>query len=283
MTDDVEAVRAAYERTVAAGTARITCGSETHWQLPQMPEKQQRSAAQQAVIGIGTTVAKSVGKGLLRLITRKADPWHRQATGYVDLLGRRMQIDYGSFAELQIGDQEWSGRSGRPLDTLPAQQVRQSSPLWTLELLAGVDHATRSASDPDESDPNESGTNDSGPNESSTAESDPDGAVDLGWQRFSATASLPAAIAVHGRSMSTPARDRYEDLLAIPVTVWIDDDGFLRRVQCKLRDETYADRTVLTLHEFGVDVDHLDWSRLPTFRSPEEAWNVGDRARRAGS
>ena len=254
MSDDVDVVRTAYESTVAAGPTRITCDTETHWQLPQMPEPPKRNAAQQAAIGIGKTAAKAVGKGFLRLISRRDELWNQHGEGLVDCATRRMMLDYGHFAMLQIGDEQWSGRSGRRLATLPAGNVRTTSPLWLLELVAGVDHASRLGPDPTDVDQS-------------------------GWHGYAATASLPAAIAVHGRSMSSPAQDRYEDLLAIPFEVWIDDADLIRRIVIKTDTETNQDRTTLTLREFDVDIEHLDWTRLPTFRSPEEAWKVSDRSR----
>lgn len=46
-------------------------------------------------------------------------------------------IDYGSFAQVQIQGQQWSGRSGRPLSTLPAEPATVASPLWLIDMISG--------------------------------------------------------------------------------------------------------------------------------------------------
>jgi hypothetical protein len=62
--------------------------------------------------------------------------------------------------------------------------------------------------------------------------------------------------------VAAPAVDRFEDLLALPIEVCIDE-RHVRRIRC----ETGHGVKTLELWGFGVDVDRLDWTRLPTFRS----------------
>ena len=59
---------------------------------------------------------------------------------------------------------------------------------------------------------------------------------------------------------------RFEDLLALPVEVWLDAQH-VRRVRYRPEHLTET----LELWDFGVALDDLDWTRLPAFRSPDEA------------
>jgi len=69
--------------------------------------------------------------------------------------------------------------------------------------------------------------------------------------------------------IAAPARTRFEDLLALPVEVWIEDTQ-IRRIRFSFEGiEQHTD--TLELWDFGVSLDDLDWTRLPTFRSPDEA------------
>jgi hypothetical protein len=63
-----------------------------------------------------------------------------------------------------------------------------------------------------------------------------------------------------------PPVERFEDLRALPVTVWIDGQH-VRRIRFESRPPARLLAT-LDLWEFGDSVSGLDWSRLPTFRSP---------------
>lgn len=51
------------------------------------------------------------------------------------------------------------------------------------------------------------------------------------------------------------------------LTVWIDDEH-IRQIQREERAEKISRTWTLELWDFGVPVDSLDWSRLPTFRTP---------------
>ena len=46
--------------------------------------------------------------------------------------------DLGHYAVLRLGDEEWSGRSGRALSTLPSGAPNADQPLWLVEALAGA-------------------------------------------------------------------------------------------------------------------------------------------------
>jgi hypothetical protein len=51
------------------------------------------------------------------------------------------------------------------------------------------------------------------------------------------------------------------------LTVWIDDEH-IRQVRYEELMEHVSRTTTLELWDFGVPVDSLDWSRLPSFRTP---------------
>lgn len=146
-------------------------------------------------------------------------------------------IDFGDYAMLQASDQLWSGRSGRALSTLPSSAPRVASPLWLIDLLGGLT-----------------------------------GAVDLGteqveaqaWRHWTATADLATASAELPQGMPSPASDRFEELLRLPLEVWVDDTH-LRRLSFTEDNRTET----VTFSDFGSGVEDLDWDRLPTFLSPK--------------
>lgn len=63
-----------------------------------------------------------------------------------------------------------------------------------------------------------------------------------------------------------PPVERFEQLRALPLTVWIDGQ-YVRRIRFE-HGVPVRHLTTLDLWEFGVPVENLDWSRLPAFRSP---------------
>lgn len=69
-----------------------------------------------------------------------------------------------------------------------------------------------------------------------------------------------------GKDCARPPVDRFEQLRALPVTVWIDGQH-VRRIRFA-RGPASRQLTTLDLWAFGVPAGDLDWSRLPTFRSP---------------
>lgn len=128
MTDCMAAVRTALDLAVDARTAQVACSTDHSWALPPMPARSDRGPVATAARGVVTSVGKAIGRGIIRGVTRGADPRHQVGDGVLDLVGRRCMIDYGSYAVLQVGTQEWSGRSGRALDTLPASPPRLTAP-----------------------------------------------------------------------------------------------------------------------------------------------------------
>ncbi len=83
-------------------------------------------------------------------------------------------------------------------------------------------------------------------------------------EKLAARVDMARASAASGEGLRSPAAEHFEELRALPVTVWIDAEH-VRRIRIEHHESR---RLTLELWEFGVPVDELDWSRLPTFRSP---------------
>jgi hypothetical protein len=141
--------------------------------------------------------------------------------------------------------QEWGGRSGRALGTLPADEHALPTPLRLLDIVSGVTAAVDEGTDHVRGRP---------------------------CRHLAVRTNLGRASAATPGGVAVPARGRFEDLLGLEAGVWIDDLHVLRIAFCSPeRTET------LELWDFGVGLDDLDWTRLPTFRSPEEAARLADQ------
>jgi hypothetical protein len=229
----------AHTRTLADATARIELLIDHTLEMPRMPRRRPGGLMRPV-----TLLAKAAGKRLLKVATRNFDFRHQSAEGVIDLQRRRYMLDYGSYARLYADGKEWDGRSGRLLSTLPPDEQAVPTPLWLLDILAGLTAAT------------DEGTDD---------------VRDTACRRFTATVDVSRASKVVPGGVAVPTLGRFEDLLALPVEVCIDDKH-VRRV--RFRPEHRTD--TLELWDFGVSLDDLDWTRLPTFRSPEEAAAVAN-------
>jgi hypothetical protein len=230
----------ARERTLTAATARIALSLEHTWALP--PRSRRR---QGGVLRPVTSVAKAAGRRLQQAATHRFG--HQAAEGVVDVRGRRCMLDYGSFAQLYAGGRRWDGRSGRLLSTLPSEEPEPPTPLWLLDLLTGFTAPT------DEGDEEVRGAP---------------------CRRMAATVDLSRASEATAGGLAVPALKRFDDLLALTVEVCVDGEH-VRRV--RFRSEQRTD--TLELWDFGVSLDELDWSRLPAFRSPNEAAAVAEGRR----
>jgi hypothetical protein len=150
-------------------------------------------------------------------------------------------IDFGSRAQLYAGGKRFFGRSGRSVEAVRPLRggLRVGEVLWLLRLLPG--------------------TTDASPNGTETIRG-------TTCRRFAAHTDMERAATANGDGLRPPSVDRFEELRAVPVTVWIDGQH-VRRVRFE-RGPQLRHRATLDLWEFGVPVGDLDWSRLPTIRSP---------------
>lgn len=224
----------ARRRTVASGSARILFSIDYAWQMPPMPRRR-RGGLLRPFLG----VAKAAAKRLWKLATDKFDWGHLEGEGVIDLAGRRYMLDCGSYAQLYAEGKQWHGRSGRPLFTLPPETDVVPSPLWLLDLLLGATEARDVGADELRGTP---------------------------CRHLCASTDLSKASRETPGGLAVRTLGRFEDLLAMPVEVWIDSTH-VRRVRFK---GEHGVETV-ELWDFGIPVDGLDWTRLPTFRSPKEA------------
>ena len=90
------------------------------------------------------------------------------------------------------------------------------------------------------------------------------------WRHLTGHADISRAAKVVSGAVAVPARRRFEDLLALPVDVWLDDTH-IRRIRFNSNQSGEQRSETLELWDFGARLDDLDWTRLPTFRSPKEA------------
>ena len=218
-TRAVEAIAAALARTRTVSGAGIELfrGAQDVSPHPEPPRLRSVGVANFAISKVSTWMVKNSAKA-------------RTAAGVIDLQRRRYMIDFGAYAVLQTDGQEWSGRSGRSLSTLPAGDSTESAPFWLLELLVVLRSAT-----------------------------DADRQVVRGVRCRHYRASVEAGHAW------TVLPDRWlDDRFDLPIEVWIDD-RYIRRVRICAEQRTHT----LELWDFGVAVDDLDWTRLPTFRSSD--------------
>jgi hypothetical protein len=234
----VAAFEHAREQTLVAGSARIELLVERAWEMPVMPYRR-RGGLLRPILSAG----KSGAKRLVKVAARDLDFRHQTSEGIIDITGRRYMLDYGSYARLYADGQEWDGRSGRALATLPPDASAVPTPLWLLDLLAGVVGAS------------ETGT---------------DEVRGVTCRHLAGTADLSRASQAAPGGIAAPGRTRFEDLLALPVEVWIDDTQ-IRRIRFSSSEGAEQRSDTLELWDFGVPLDDLDWTRLPTFRSPDEA------------
>src|SRR3954452_22144868 len=240
MTEDrpaVDVISEAADRTRAAASARIELFIDHTWQMPPMPPMPRRRRG--GLMRPLTWAAKAAGKRLLKAASRNFDFRHQSAEGVIDVRGRRYMLDYGSYARSYADGKEWDGRSGRPLSTLPPDDQELPTPLWLLDILAGL---------------------------TSVADERAEDVRGTPCRCFTATVDIGRASKLTPGGVAVPALGRFEDLLALPIEVCIDD-RHVRRVRYRAEHRTET----LELRDFGVALAGLDWTRLPTFRSPEEA------------
>jgi len=237
-----EALDLARRRTLAAGSARIVVSREWTTDMPPMPQRR-RGGLLRPLMRAG----KAAGKRLLTRALGDLDFRRQEAEGFIDLARRRYLLDYGHYARLFADGQEWDGRSGRLLSTLSADTDVVPTPLWLLDLLAGV---------------------------TETRDAGTEGVRGTPCRRIAAKTDLSRASRDIPGGIAVPQLGRFEDLLALPIEVWVDE-SHVRRVRFERDDRVET----VELWDFGTPLDAIDWTRLPTFRSPEEAESLAAERR----
>lgn len=234
-------VVACAERTLAAPSARIELRQELRLRQADWPRPP-------GWRGSVLRLAVKTGGLLMRAWWRLATRWGpNRGLAFGQMLGEgfaepargRYMIDFGSRATLYTGGKTFRGRSGRSVKAAHPLRSGQrvGEVLWLLRLLPS--------------------TTDASPNGTETIRG-------TACRRFTAHTDMERASTASGEGLQPPSVDRFEELRALPVTVWIDGQH-VRRVRFEGGPPV---RATLDLWEFGVPVGELDWSRLPTFRSP---------------
>jgi hypothetical protein len=190
------------------------------------------------------------GKALWERVSGGADVRHAAAEGFLEPAARRYMLDFGWYAEIGADGVTFGGRSGRSLQGLRPSSKHEGDVLWLLELLAG--------------------TTDARLEETETLRGTP-------CRKHALHVDVARAAAAGGRTeLPPPSGLNSTQPPVLELTVWIDG-RHIRQV--RFVDRLPKDRQpghpvsggkVLTLEiwDFGVAVQKLDWSRLPTFRSP---------------
>ena len=231
------------ERTLAAPSARIELRRELRFQQAERPRPP-------GWRGNVLRVADKTGRLLIgagwRFATRRGANrglafGQMVGEGIAEPAQRRYMIDFGSFAKLHTGGKTFAGGSGRSVQALDPWPVGEmvGDVFWLLRLLPG------------------------------TTDASPDGTETIrgtACRRFAAHVDMERASAASGEGLRPPQVDRFEELRALPVTVWIDEQH-VRRIRFE-HGRQPRDLATLDLWEVGVPAGGLDWSRLPTFRSP---------------
>jgi hypothetical protein len=244
-------VVACAERTLSVPRAGIELSRGWKFSWPQDRHTVRRRGGLLRPVGrLAKTAGKAAGKAAWRRWTEGHDPSHLSAEGLIEPAARRHMIDFGSYAEVYKDGKRWGGRSGRSLATLdPWPPDHQIDLWWLLDALRGTTAAR------------------------AEGEEALHGAR---CRRIAAQVDLARASALRDEGLRVPSVERFEDLNDLRFTVWIDA-LHIRRVVFREGDETSSTLT-LDLTGFEPEANDIDWERLPTFRSPEEAaYIAGER------
>src|SRR3954451_1782441 len=188
-------VVACVERTLSVSRARIELARDWTFTWPQnRPRVRRRGGLLRPVGRLARTAGTAVGKAAWRRWTEDHDPGHLSAEGIIEPPARRHMIDFGSYAEIYKDGRRWGGRSGRSLATLdPWPPDRQIDLWWLLDVLRGGVDATLEG------------------------EETVHGAA---CRRIAASVDLTRASPLAPGGLRVPSVDRFEDLTALPITVW---------------------------------------------------------------
>ena len=242
----VEAARevvACAERTMAAPSARNELRQELRFGQADWPRP---PGWRGSVLRLAVKTGGLLMRAWWSLATRRGP---NRGLAFGQMLGEgfaepargRYMIDFGSRATLYAGGKTFRGRSGQSVEAVHPLRggQRVGEVLWLLRLLP------------------------------STTDASLDGTETIrgtACRRFTARTDMERASTASGEGLQPPPVERFEELRALPVTVWIDGQH-VRRVRFAGGPPARHWAT-LDLWEFGVPVGELDWSRLPTIRSP---------------
>ena len=247
----MEELRACAELTLGAGSARIHFAYDMDAALPESKPRRRG--------GLLRPFLRSAGAAGRWGWNYVAENWSSfRFDGFVEPVRRRHMLAASeksgalrNWAELERDGKRFSGRPGEPTAALDPVHGRGFTDVWfLLDSLRGLEVATAEGEDVVRGTP---------------------------CRRLAARVDLARASAAAPNGIHPPSVDRFEDLLSLPFTVWIDGTH-VRRVRF---EEAQPSRSwQIELFDFGVSTEGLDWSRLPSFGTRGESPADGSRARR---
>jgi hypothetical protein len=238
----------ALERTLASGSARIEfrhrldLSEDFLSDDPTATRRQAGSAFKRARRWLGARAWRGFLWGMWRVLDRwtRAMAAERQR-GVIDFAAQR--CIYGPYrvskkreeAALVVKGKLWKGAPGARVERLSADAASTYQPLWLVDLVRGVTEVTSQARDVLDGDP---------------------------CTCFDGRADLICAREAVDYDLAVPSGvGRLEDLKKVPVEVWVNDGGHIRRIRHTGSDPAKSTVT-LDLSAFGVELPS-DWSRLP--------------------
>ena len=237
--DQAVSIGEAISRTTETATARVSLEriSDTS---PMLTRTEPPPERRPGLRGVLSRFFDKAFRLWIKLMMKSADQV-RRGDGYIEFGGPRGGIDYGAYAELIDSSSGWSGRSGRALATLPPEPASALSPLWLFDLLRGVTEASEVDSEP---------------------------VRGRRCRHLRANVDLARVSDAVPHHTPLPRLAWFEELRALPVDIWLDDEGYVRRIRFQHRAPGGASVAyTLELFDFGT-TDTVDWSRLPLLKDP---------------
>jgi hypothetical protein len=204
---------AALERTMAAGTARLTLA--THYDFRRSSPLGRRRGGL-----LGAAVQRVLG----------AAEGAEVRGGEIDFAAGRATLAGARRSVLVVGDREWTGRPGTPVADATEAAATPQQPLWVFDLCRGIvdaEHAGGGA-----------------------------------WSHHRAHTDLMRVGGAVPYEVAMPFLvERVGTVARLPVDVWTDADGRIRRV--RVATSPLGVEQTLELRDFGVEIPADHWTRLP--------------------
>jgi hypothetical protein len=249
--DSRDEVLAALERTFGRGSARIEFSWEFSVDFEVSAWRSSWREPGSLVRRLGRQLGRQAAQVLWRLMLRLTRRWMRKmasqsAVGVLDFGAHRCMYGYPGKPEvtLVVGDEQWAGAPGAAVDALVASPASATQPLWLIDLARGIKEARGQGEE-----------------------------ILKGHacRRFAGHADLNQAADAVSYPMALPMGIRQlDELTRIPVEVWIDREGLIRRIRHTDRQphQTRPNTSTIELREFGVALPS-DWSRLDSLQTEQ--------------
>ena len=231
-------VIACADRTLAAPSARITFHQEMSFSGLVIPAPRTPAGK---LLRLAGRLAMPAARATWKRVTSGVDLRHMIGEGILEPANGRYMIDFGSYAEIRADGKTFAGRSGKRVEPVNLDRKKDDI-LWLLALVRGVTRATVETEEVLHGTP---------------------------CRRMACSVDMAAASAT-GEGPRTPPVDHFEQLRALPITVWTEPE-YIHQIHFDDPEGQELDRQLtLELWDFGTASGELDWSRLPTFRTPAD-------------